>query len=60
MIHDAYSETSFIVNPDYNPEQAYVSRRNERKEWEQSGHMVKLVVVDDGTCQAWKAIVARF
>lgn len=37
------------LNPDYNPEQAYV-RRSDRPEWEIIGLIGKLHVSDDGTC----------
>lgn len=46
-----HTETRFIVNPDYNPEQAYQGR-NERKEWDAVGTHGQIVVIDDGTCQA--------
>ena len=37
------------INPDYDPEQAYVNRAN-RPEWDTVGMLGKLYVRDDGTC----------
>lgn len=37
------------LNPAYNPDEEYISRR-ERDEWEIIGMMGKLHVIDDGTC----------
>ena len=39
-----------IINPAYDPDQAYISRSN-RPEWDAVGTHGKLVVRDDGTCQ---------
>lgn len=39
------------LNPDYNKEQAYISREN-RKEWSAIGLIGTLVVCDDGKCKA--------
>ncbi len=39
-----------IINPEYDPEQTYISRSN-RPEWDAVGTHGKLVVRDDGTCQ---------
>ena len=38
-----------ILNPEYNPEEEYITRK-ERNEWEIIGMMGKLHVIDDGTC----------
>ena len=46
----ARTEKRFVLNPDYDPEQKYVSRE-ERPEWAAVGVVGKLVVVDDGTCE---------
>ena len=46
----ARTEKRFVVNPDYDPEQKYVSRE-ERPEWAAVGVIGKLIVIDDGTCQ---------
>lgn len=49
-----YKEESYkevpILNPDYNPNLKYVSRK-ERKEWDCIGFMGKIIMVDDGTCK---------
>jgi len=44
-------ETHTKLSPDYDHSQAYI-RRSERPEWDAVGMMGKLVVIDDGTCQA--------
>ena len=41
--------TRKVLNPEYNPEDEYVTRE-ERNEWEIIGMMGKLHVIDDGTC----------
>ena len=41
--------TRRLVNPAYNPDEEYKTRR-ERNEWEIVGMMGKLYVIDDGTC----------
>ena len=41
--------TRRILNPEYNPDEEYKTRR-ERNEWEIVGMMGKLYVIDDGTC----------
>jgi hypothetical protein len=46
----AHTETRFIINPDYDPEQQYIGR-NERKEWSTIGTHGQLVLIDDGTCE---------
>lgn len=50
LIEDEHDAVQWILNPDYDPEQEYVSRED-RKEWSPVGMMGKLVVVDDGTCE---------
>ena len=47
----AHTEKRWILNPDYDPTQEYVSRED-RPEWVAVGLIGKLVVIDDGTCQA--------
>lgn len=46
----AHTETRFILNPDYDAEQQYISREN-RKEWDYVGTHGQLVVIDDNTCK---------
>ena len=46
----AHTITRFVINPEYNPEQEYVSREF-RKEYAPVGFHGQIVVVDDGTCQ---------
>ncbi len=46
----AHTETRFILNPEYDPEQPYAGR-NERAEWDTVGIVGQLVVIDDGTCE---------
>lgn len=46
----AHTETQWILNPDFDPEQEYISREL-RPEWDPVGIVGKLVVEDDGTCQ---------
>lgn len=43
--------TTYVQNPEYNPEQVYV-QRFDRKEWDTIGMVGVLPVYDDGTCQA--------
>ena len=50
LIEDEHDAVQWVLNPDYDPEQEYVSRED-RKEWSAIGLMGKLVVVDDGTCE---------
>ena len=45
----AHIVEQFVLNPDYNSEQEYISREN-RPEWSPVGLVGQLVVVDDGTC----------
>lgn len=47
----AHTVTQFIINPEYDPNKAYVMREN-RKEWDTIGLCGQVVVVDDGTCFA--------
>lgn len=46
----AHTAVQYVVNPDYDPEQEYVSREF-RKEWSPVGFHGQVVVVDDGTCE---------
>lgn len=46
----AHTIKQWILNPDYNPEEEYISREF-RKEWSPVGMLGQIVVVDDGTCQ---------
>ncbi len=46
----AHTEVHFILNPDYDSKQKYVSR-DLRAEWSAVGLVGKLVAVDDGTCE---------
>lgn len=50
LIEDEHDAVQWVLNPDYDPEQEYVSRED-RKEWSAIGLMGKLVVIDDGTCE---------
>ena len=50
LIEDEHDAVQWVLNPDYDPEQEYISRED-RKEWTSIGLMGKLVVVDDGTCE---------
>ena len=47
----AHTERRWVLNPDYDPDVKYISRE-ERPEWAAIGIVGKLVVIDDGTCQA--------
>lgn len=49
-IIEAHTITRFVVNPEYNPEEEYVSREY-RNEWSLVGFKGQVVVVDDGTCE---------
>ena len=51
VVNPAVTETRWILNPEYDPTQEYISREN-RKEWAGVGLVGKLVVIDDGTCTA--------
>ena len=46
----AHTAIQYVINPDYDPDQEYVSREF-RKEWSPVGFHGQVVVVDDGTCQ---------
>ena len=46
----AHTETRYILNPDFDPEQTYIPRE-ERKEWSYVGFHGQIVAIDDGTCQ---------
>lgn len=50
-IIEAYDAEEPILNPDYDPEQEYIPRA-QRKEYDCWAFMGKLVVCDDGTCEA--------
>ena len=50
LIEDEHDAVQWVLNPDYDPEQEYISRED-RKEWSAIGLMGKLVVIDDGTCE---------
>nr|DAZ12934.1 MAG TPA: peptidase [Caudoviricetes sp.] len=51
VIQQAYEADELILNPDYNPDEAYIPRE-QRKEYDFLGTHGKLVVHDDGTCEA--------
>lgn len=51
LIEEEHDAVQWVLNPDFDPEQEYISRED-RKEWSPVGMMGKLVVVDDGTCEA--------
>lgn len=51
VVVPTHIEKRWVLNPDYDPTQEYISREN-RPEWTAVGLIGKLVVVDDGTCQA--------
>lgn len=46
----AHTETRWILNPDYDPEQEYICRED-RPEWDAVGLLGKLIVNDDGTAK---------
>lgn len=46
----AHTETRYVLNPDYDPEQTYIPRE-ERKEWSYVGFHGQIVAIDDGTCE---------
>ena len=50
LVEEEHEAVQWVLNPDYDPEQEYVSRED-RKEWSAIGLMGKLVVIDDGTCE---------
>ena len=45
----AHTVTQYVVNPDFNPSEEYVSREF-RKEWSPVGMLGQITLVDDGTC----------
>ena len=47
---EEHDEERPILNPDWDPNQAYESRES-RDEWDAIGLMGKLIVIDDGTCE---------
>ncbi len=49
----AHTENRWILNPEYDSTQEYISREN-RPEWAAVGLLGKLVVKQDGTCTAGK------
>lgn len=46
----AHTETRWILNPEYDPTQTYISR-DDRKEFDAITSKGKVVMIDDGTCQ---------
>lgn len=50
VVSPEYTSTRQVLNPDWNPDEEYVSRED-RKEWATIGMIGKLRVRDDGTCQ---------
>jgi hypothetical protein len=44
-----HEETTYVINPDYDPNQTYIPRE-ERPEWDAVGLLGNVVVIDDGTC----------
>ena len=50
LVEEEHEAVQWVLNPDFDPEQEYVSRED-RKEWSPVGMMGKLVVIDDGTCE---------
>lgn len=46
----AHTETRFILNPKYDPNEQYISRE-ERKEWDMVGVVGQLIVIDNGNCK---------
>ena len=50
LVEEEHEAVQWVLNPDFDPEQEYVSRED-RKEWSAIGLMGKLVVIDDGTCE---------
>jgi hypothetical protein len=45
----AYTVKQWVINPEYNPDQEYISREN-RPEWDPVGMLGQVIVIDDGTC----------
>ena len=50
-VTEEHIETQPILNPDWNPEQEYIPRKD-RPEWSAVGVLGKLIVYDDGTLQS--------
>lgn len=50
IIMPTHIDTVFVLNPDWTPNELYISRE-QRKEWSTVGMLGKLLVRDDGTCQ---------
>ena len=51
IVSEEHIETQPILNPDWNPEQEYIPRKD-RPEWSAVGVLGKLIVYDDGTLQS--------
>lgn len=49
VIVDKHQEYLPVINPDYDPNQTYISR-DKRKEWATIGMMGQLIVYTDGSC----------
>ena len=49
----AHTETHFIINPNYDPKKAYISR-DKRSEFTAITSKGKVVMIDDGTCKVNK------
>ncbi len=47
----AHQEYLPVINPDYDPEQTYIPR-SQRPEWDMVGMLGRLIVRDDGICEA--------
>ena len=51
IVTEEHIETQPILNPDWNPKQEYIPRKD-RPEWSAVGVLGKLIVYDDGTLQS--------
>lgn len=51
IVTEEHIETQPILNPNWNPEQEYIPRKD-RAEWSAVGVLGKLIVYDDGTLQS--------
>ena len=51
IVTEEHIETQPILNPDWNPEQEYIPRKD-RPEWSAVGVLGKLIVYNDGTLQS--------
>ena len=51
IVTEEHIETQPILNPDWNPEQEYIPRKD-RPEWSAVGVLGKLIVYDDGTLKS--------